>query len=75
MELFLEMVHWNLKRRNRLLCKPCFGNFTTVGFFDGAQVNGLGGTSFLLRIKFDLIFKLHWSIGKGSNNKDELLAL
>ena len=69
------MVHWNFKRRNKLLCKPCFGNFTTVGFFDGAQVNGLVGAVFLLRIKYDLIFKLHWGIGEGSNTRAELLAL
>ena len=40
-----------------------------VGFFDGAQLNGLGGSDFVLKLMSDMIFKLQWSIGEGSNTR------
>ena len=46
-----------------------------VGFFDGTQINGIGGVGFFLKLKKDPVFRLKWGFGEGSNTRAELLML
>ena len=46
-----------------------------IGFFDGAQQDGLCGAGMVIRIRNNLSYRLWMGVGKGTNTKAELLAL
>ena len=52
-----------MKVKNRLLFKPQFDDYVTVGVFDGAQFNGVEGVDIFLKVKKDLGFILKWVLG------------
>ena len=46
-----------------------------MGYFDGASKDGFCGVGMFLLLGNSSSFKLHMDVGRGSNTKDELLAL
>lgn len=47
----------------------------TVGFFDGVALNGECGVGMVIKMAGNICFQLYMKVGKGSNNRAELLAL
>lgn len=46
-----------------------------IGFFDGAQQNGICGAGMVIRIRNSSSYRLKLGVGCGSNTKVELVAL
>ena len=73
--LFKEYQGMVKKKNPNILYSPTHNLSSTVGYFDGASMNGLCGCGVILMLNSDGLFRLSMRGGNGSNTRSQLLGL